>query len=91
MNIQLTIPFTEFKEDNINQELSYWSYRIIEKKQPSGVITYGIYVVDYNIEGSFLRHAESPIGDMFESVAELKEDIERLKGSVDREVLTYQN
>ena len=31
------------------------------------------------------------MGDVFETVEELKEDIERLKGSVDREILTYQN
>jgi len=91
MNIQLTIPFTEFEEDNVNQELSYWSYRIIEKEHPSGIITYGIYVVDYNIEGSFLRHAESPIGVLYRNVKALKKDIERLQGAVDSEILKYQN
>ena len=88
--IQLKIPFPNFRYTN-SPELSYWSYRIIKKENPSGIPTYGIYVVDYDIECNFLRHAKKPMSDVFETVEELKEDIERLKGSVDREILTYQN
>ena len=87
--IQLKIPFPNFRYTN-SPELNYWSYRIVEKENPSGISTYGIYVVDYNIEGEFMRHSKDPIGDLYESVEELKEDIERLKGSVDREILKYQ-
>tara|TARA_B110000285_G_C14765265_1_gene441412 strand:+ start:360 stop:632 length:273 start_codon:yes stop_codon:yes gene_type:complete len=90
MSIQLKIPFPNFRYSN-SPELSYWSYRIIQKENPSGISTYGIYVVDYDIEGNFLRHAKKPISDIFESVEGLKEDIERLNSSVDKDVLTYQN
>ena len=43
------------------------------------------------MEGNFLKHDKHPIGELYHNVEALKADIEKLRGSIDREILTYQN
>ena len=91
MGIQLRIPFFEY-ENETHPELSYWSHRIIERKYNSaGDKSYGIYIVYYDMEGNFLKHDKHPIGELYHNVEALKADIEKLRGSIDREILTYIN
>lgn len=90
MSIQLKIPF-----DNVdygsNEDFGYWNYRIIKRENPSGEVTYGIYEVHYDMEGNLKGHTENPISVIGESIEDLKFDIENLKESLNKDVLTYQN
>ena len=90
MSIQLKIPF-----DNVdygsNEDFGYWNYRIIKRENPSREVTYGIYEVHYDMEGNLKGHAENPISVIGESIEDLKFDIENLRESLNKDILTYQN
>ena len=89
MSIQLKIPFPNYSYDEMDN--GYWNYRIIKREQSSGEVTYGIYEVYYDLEGNVRGHTENPISVIGESIDDLKFDIENLKESLNKDVLTYQN
>ena len=90
MGIQLKIPFDDVDYGS-NGEFGYWNYRIIKRENPSGEITYGIYEAHYDMEGNLKGHTENPISIIGESIEDLKLDIDNLKESLTKDVLTYQN
>jgi len=90
MGIQLKIPFDDV-DYNSNEDFGYWNYRIIKRELPNGEVTYGIYEVHYDMEGNFRAHTENPMCVIGESIEDLKYDIENLKESLSKDILTYQN
>jgi len=90
MGIQLKIPFNDV-DYNSNEDFGYWNYRIIKRENPSGEVTYGIYEAHYDMEGNLKGHGENPISLIGESVEDLRFEIENLKESLTKDVLTYQN
>ena len=90
MGIQLKIPFDDV-DYNSNEDFGYWNYRIIKRENPSGEVTYGIYEAHYDMEGNLKGHGENPISLIGESVEDLRFEIENLKESLTKDVLTYQN
>ena len=90
MGIQLKIPFNDV-DYNSNEDFGYWNYRIIKRENPSGEVTYGIYEAHYDMEGNLKGHGENPISLIGESVEDLRFEIENLKESLIKDVLTYQN
>ena len=90
MGIQLKIPF-DGVDYNPNAEFGYWNYRVIKRENPSGEITYGMYEAHYDMEGNLKGHTENPITMIGESIEDLKFDIENLKESLNKDILTYQN
>jgi len=89
MSIQLKIPFPNYSYDEMDN--GYWNYRIIKREQSSGEVTYGIYEVYYDLEGNMRGHTETPISVIGESIDDLKFDIENLRESLNKDILTYQN
>ena len=90
MGIQLKIPFNDV-DYNSNEDFGYWNYRIIKRENPSGEVTYGIYEAHYDMEGNLKGHGENPISLIGESVEDLRFEIENLKESLSKDILTYQN
>tara|TARA_Y100000389_G_scaffold23410_1_gene20020 strand:+ start:1186 stop:1473 length:288 start_codon:yes stop_codon:yes gene_type:complete len=55
---------------------SYWNYRVVKVPMEDGEYTYGIYEVQYNVEGDPVKYSDFPIELYADSADELKNLIE---------------
>ena len=55
---------------------SYWNYRVVKVPIEDGDYIYGIYEVQYNVEGEMVKYSDFPIELFADSPDELKNLIE---------------
>ena len=55
---------------------SYWNYRVVKVPIEDGDYIYGIYEVQYNVEGEMFKYSDFPIELFADSPDELKNLIE---------------
>jgi len=67
---------------------SYWNYRVVKVPTEDGDYIYGIYEVQYNVEGKMVKYSDFPIELFTDSPDELKNLIEvELPKALEKEVI----
>ena len=67
---------------------SYWNYRVVKVPIEDGDYIYGIYEVQYNVEGKMVKYSDFPIELFTDSPDELKNLIEvELPKALEEEVI----
>ena len=68
-----------------------WNYRIMRRQHPTGEALYGIYEVYYDKEGKVEGWTENSMTGEWETLDDLKGDLEYLLKAFDKELLEYKD
>lgn len=67
--------------------MGHWNYRVIKKLSSSGEYEYGIHEVYYDKDGNVEAWSENSLVPACPSKEDLLQDLERMKGAFEKEVL----
>jgi hypothetical protein len=68
-----------------------WNYRVLSRTHPNGEISFGIYEVYYNQDGTPGSCTATPVEPSGETLKELKADMIRMLHAFKKPVLKYED
>jgi hypothetical protein len=68
---------------------STWDYRIMKRRYEDGAVLFGVYEVFYDEKGKIAYWTQDPVGNSYDSLKELKEDLSWQMSATGERVLDY--